>query len=64
MCIQYNHTQCLSKNFEHFINVDWEGVMEVDATGVESDYYPFPSKMFALLYILLHSPRPLVCVTL
>ena len=25
-----------------------------------NDFYPFPSKSFALLYLLAHSPRPMV----
>ena len=25
------------------------------------DTYPFPTENFALLYLLLHSPRPMVC---
>ena len=30
----------------------------------EGDFSPFPSKMFALLYILLHSPNPIVSALL
>jgi len=32
--------------------------MESDTTN--QDFSPFPSKVFALLYILLNGPRPLV----
>lgn len=28
--------------------------------GSTSNYYPFPSKVFALLYLLVHSPRRIV----
>ena len=34
---------------------------DVSLTDVEADsYYPFPSKLFALLYLLFQSPHPLV----
>ena len=26
----------------------------------EDDFSPFPSKMFAVMYLLIHSPRPMV----
>lgn len=29
-------------------------------SGYHSSYYPFPSKIFALLYLLVNSPHPLV----
>ena len=28
----------------------------------EDDFWPFPSKEFALLYFIQHSPNPLMCV--
>lgn len=27
----------------------------------QSNYYPFPSKIFALLFFLVNSPHPVVC---
>lgn len=39
--------------------LDWAAMMEVDTAS--HDYSPFPSKLFSLLFILLNSPRPLVC---
>ena len=43
-----------------FFFSDWAAMMEVDTAS--HDYSPFPSKLFALLFILLlNSPRPLVC---
>lgn len=39
----------------------WGTLMEVETCS--DDYWPFPSKEFALLYFLVNSPRPLVCIT-
>ncbi len=35
-------------------------MMEVETSS--DDFWPFPSKVFALLYLLLNSPRPMVRV--
>jgi hypothetical protein len=35
-------------------SMDWSSFMEVQT--LSNDFYPFPSKLFALLFILLHSP--------
>ncbi len=32
----------------------------MDVETLSDDYWPFPSKEFTLLYLLLNSPRPLV----
>ena len=41
----------------------WESILELETAHPESngDYYPFASKMSALLYMILKSPRPMVC---
>ena len=31
-----------------------------EVVSVDGDYQPFPSKIFSLLFALLHSPRPMV----
>ena len=36
-------------------------LQEVNGTDMGDDYYPFPSKLFFLLFLLIHSPRPIVC---
>ena len=36
--------------------------MEIET--VNTDLWPFPSLIFALMYILLNSPRPLVRIVL
>ena len=39
-------------------NEVWHGNSLIHHT---ENYYPFPSKTFALLFFHLHSPRPMVC---
>ena len=41
---------------------DYDMIMDHMVTD-EEDLYPFPSSGFALLYLLLHSPRPVVNYT-
>ena len=40
------------------LNAAWETLMEVETHS--TDYWPFPSKEFALLYFLVNGPHPLV----
>ena len=42
--------------YNRLILIDTESLIS-DTSG---DYFPFPNKSFVLLYILLHSPRPMV----
>ena len=46
---------CIDR-LEQFFFSDWAAMMEVDTAS--HDYSPFPSKLFALLFILLNNPRP------
>ena len=39
---------------------DFESLIH-DDVGISGNHHPFPSKIFSLLYMLLHSPRPMVC---
>lgn len=40
------------------VDVDINAVLST--CDLEMDFSPFPSKIFALLYFLLHSPKPIV----
>ena len=43
------------------IHVDIQQLLEeVNSIDTGDDYSPFPTKLFFLLYLLLHSPRPIV----
>lgn len=33
---------------------------EVNSKDEGANYYPFPSKLFFFLYLLIHSPHPIV----
>ena len=35
-------------------------ILEYSNEEVANNFYPFPSRIFALLFFLLHSPRPIV----
>jgi len=50
------NAQCMH-TYMYFL--DWESMMEVQTES--QDYWPFPSKEFALLYFLINGPHPLVC---
>ena len=45
----------------NFLSLDSDvTTLMTQAENLQDDYYPFPSKLFALLYLLVNSPRPLV----
>ena len=55
-----------SADLFYFVDVE-EVLHEMQDTGPGTNFYPFPSKIFFLLFLLIHSPRPLVsrlCLTL
>ena len=43
------------------IHINCVDITNLFDAGLEGrDFSPFPSKIFALLYFMLHSPRPMV----
>lgn len=45
-------------------NLQFEGYFEELGNTTNENYYPFPSKIFALLFFLVYSPHPMVNVHL
>eukprot|EP00731_Ephydatia_muelleri_P006706 Em0003g954a len=46
---------------DEFADKDFEDLVKQFRVDEKMSYYPFPSKIFALLYILIHGPHPIVC---
>ena len=42
------------------MDVDFENIL--DHLENDANYQPFPSMMHALLFMLVNSPRPIVCI--
>lgn len=64
--IVYASTDSMFHNIIVFIIIyihltsDLQGLIDSDEASPESNYYPFTSRIQALLYMLIHSPHPIV----
>ena len=46
---------------DEYADKDFEDLVKQFRVDEKMCYYPFPSKIVALLYILIHGPHPIVC---
>ena len=51
----------INEDFFEEMELDFENLL--DHLENDANYQPFPSMMHAVLFMLVNSPRPIVCVT-